>query len=236
MGADLWALTSLAFGLGILHALDADHVVAVCGLSSHRPEKLTSILFCTRWAFGHSAALLLIGSAVLFLGMAIPESLSMYAEYAVGAVLVLIGLYVLVDVYRQRAHLHFHQHDGSSQHAHWHTHHDAGVNRHTQNHANEQHEHNHAPVLIGVLHGVAGSAPLLALLPLSQMSSPWSGLLYLMLFGFGVLLAMLLFGGLLGQVFGVLKSWGNRFINALRISVSLVSIAYGMKLLMVNVL
>ena len=226
MNIELWSVLLLAFGLGMLHALDADHVMAVTGLSCQKPDKKTSVLFCARWALGHGTALILIGTLVLFLGMAIPENLSSYAENLVAVVLILIGLYVLWDIYRQRAHLHFHRHDSLPQHAHWHSHKHA-----TDEHHKDKHKHKHAPVFVGVLHGTAGSAPLLALLPLSQLFSPWLGMSYLLLFGLGVFLAMLIFGGVIGQVFGWMKRWGNQAITSLRVGISLLSIAYGVKLL-----
>ena len=230
MNIELWSLLFLAFGLGMLHALDADHVIAVSGMSSHKAEKKNSIVFCARWALGHGLALLSIGVAVLFLGMAIPEQLSQQAENLVGLVLIVIGAYVMIDIIRQKAHLHFHSHDDMTQHAHWHSHQHS-----SKQHQEDRHQHSHAPIFVGVLHGIAGSAPLLALLPLSQMNSPWLGISYLLLFGLGVFLSMLLFGGLLGQVFRWLQRWGNQFIHGLRMSVSLISIAYGIKLLMVSV-
>lgn len=207
MNVELWGVLVMAISLGMLHALDADHVIAITGLNCQQPDKKNSLLFCARWSFGHGGTLLLIGGAVMFLGMAIPESLSAIAENLVGVALIAIGLMVLMDIYQQRAHLHFHRHG-----------------------LNNEHQHSHAPVLVGVLHGVAGSAPLLALLPLSQMSSPWKAMSYLLLFGLGVFIAMLIFGGVIGQVFGWLKSWGNNFVNSLRLTVSLLSIAYGVKL------
>jgi nickel/cobalt exporter len=237
MNVELWSVLFLAFGLGMLHALDADHIVAISGLSCQKPDKKTSLLFCARWAVGHGSALLLIGAAVMFLGMAIPQHLSELAEHLVGFVLILIGLAVLRDIYRQRAHLHFHHHDGSTPHAHWHRHPQAAQQQQSElnrsdRHKADKHQHSHAPVFVGVLHGVAGSAPLLALLPLTQMKSPWLGMSYLLLFGLGVFMAMLIFGGVIGQLFGWLKSWGNRFINLLRLSVSIISIIYGVKLVM----
>lgn len=234
MNIELWSVLFLAFGLGMLHALDADHIIAISGLSSQKPDRKDSLLFCMRWAFGHGGALLLIGGAVMFFGMAIPDSLSVIAENLVGVVLIIIGLMVLWDIYRQRAHLHFHRHDGSLDHAHWHSHKNSQRRYATELHKkdNHKHNHNHAPVFVGVLHGVAGSAPLLALLPLSQMVSPWVGMSYLFLFGFGVFIVMVIFGGVLGQVFGLMKQWGNSFINSLRLSVSLLSIVYGVKLVM----
>lgn len=233
MNVELWGVLFMAFGLGMLHALDADHVIAITGLNCHKPDKKTSLIFCARWAFGHGGTLLLIGGVVMFLGMAIPERLSAIAENLVGIALIIIGLMVLLDIYRQRAHLHFHRHHGLPHHAHWHTHHDEYQNGHKsseQMHQADKHQHSHAPVFVGVLHGVAGSAPLLAVLPLSQMTSPWTGMSYLLLFGLGVFIAMLIFGGVIGQVFGLLKSWGNNFVNSLRLAVSLLSIVYGLKL------
>ena len=223
---ELGSLLVLAFGLGLLHALDADHVVAVTGLSINKHKN--SIRYCTRWAVGHASALLVIGGAVLFLGMAIPESLSRYAEILVGFVLIALGTYIIWDIFRQRAHLHFHAHDGMPQHAHWHSH------KHlTGPHTQDNHQHSHTPVFVGLLHGMAGSAPLLALLPLTQMS-PWAGFTYLALFGLGVFFAMLIFGGLLGQAFTVFSRWGNQLINGLRFLVSAVAIGYGAKLLVVT--
>ena len=194
MNVELWSVLFLAFGLGMLHALDADHIIAVSGLSSmnvssaqdgaHK-NKRQSLMFCARWAIGHSMALMIIGSAVIFLGMAIPEQLSNMAESLVGVVLIFLGVYVLWDMKRQHAHLHFHQHDGMSDHAHWHSHQQT-----KKVHSSDPHKHTHAPVFVGVLHGIAGSAPLLALLPVAKMSSPWVGFSYLLLFGFSVFLSM----------------------------------------------
>jgi len=225
-------LLILAFGLGMLHALDADHIVAISGMSCHKPGRKSSLVYCAQWALGHGGVLLLIGASVIFLGMAIPQELSAYAENLVGFILIFIGLFVLWDIRRQQVHLHFHQHDDMQNHAHWHSHHDKENTVQKELHINDKHQHNHAPVFVGVIHGTAGSAPLLVLLPLSQMSSPWTGMVYLFLFGFGVFVSMLIFGGLIGQVFNVMKRWGNDFIRFLRIGVSLISIGYGVKLLM----
>jgi sulfite exporter TauE/SafE len=217
----VFAVLSLAFGLGLLHALDADHIVAVSGLASTRPGLRASLRFCTRWAAGHGLSLLLIGGAVLLLGMAIPTTLSAVAEDLVGVVLILIGAWVLYDLFRRRAHLHFHRHDELPQHAHWHVH------KHDGHHAQDEHRHGHGAVMVGVLHGTAGSAPLLALLPLAKLGSPWIGLAYLLLFGLGVLASMLVFGGLLGGVFSWLSHWGDLIVRRVRMTVALGSIGFG---------
>ena len=232
----------LAFGLGMLHALDADHIMAVSSLSSTRPGFRQSLQFCARWAIGHGTALLLIGCAVLVFGMAIPARLSELAESLVGVVLILLGLFVLWDLYRQRAHLHVHQHGNISRHAHWHVHEhklisgpgsDDHHHRH-QAHRRQPHSHQHSAIMVGVLHGTAGSAPLLALIPITQLHSLWLGLLYMLLFSLGVLLAMLVFGGLLGGTFRYVMRWGKHFVNGLRLSVASGAIAFGAHLLLAH--
>lgn len=218
---DIPALFALAFGLGLLHALDADHIAAVSGMASHRPGLRGSVRFCLRWALGHGSVLMAIGGAVLLLGMAIPERLSAVAEYLVGGVLVLIGAMIFYDLYRRRAHIHFHSHNDLPRHAHWHVH--SGHSRHDKT----AHRHGHAATLVGALHGLAGSAPLLLLLPLGQMDSPLQGIVYLIFFCVGVVAAMLLFGGVLGLVLARFTGAGGRFVNYLRGAVGVGTIGYG---------
>jgi len=234
MSLELWNILLLALGLGIIHALDADHVIAVTGLSSigieqegKKTNRKQSVVFCSRWAVGHGGALIMIGSAVMFLGIAIPETLSRYAENSVGLMLLMLGIYVLWDIRRKEAHIHFHQHEDGRHHFHWHTH------KQTKKEIkNGKHKHEHTPLLVGLLHGVAGSAPLLVLLPVTKMMSPWVVIMYLILFAIGVFIAMIVFGGLIGHIFLWTKQWGNRFINGVRTMISIASITYGINLMM----
>jgi len=220
--SSILAILGLAFGLGLTHALDADHIMAVSSLSGGRASLRDTLHFCGRWAIGHGLTLLLIGSAVLLLGMAIPAELSQLAEMAVGWVLVGLGLYVFWSLRRSQAHLHYHDHEGVERHAHWHHH----------NHPNDKEHHphshtGHGAVMVGVLHGMAGSAPLLAILPLATQTSPWYGMAYLLMFCVGVLLAMLVFGGALGSVFGWLSRVGQTALRLVRASVALGAISIG---------
>jgi ABC-type nickel/cobalt efflux system permease component RcnA len=116
------AILALAFGLGMLHALDADHIAAVANLAGHGPSRPHALLTGGLWALGHGLSLLLLGAAVLLLGMAIPERFSALAEHLIALVLIGIGLWVLWDLYRRQVHLHFHSHDGLLQHGHLHAH------------------------------------------------------------------------------------------------------------------
>ncbi|HEY5603419.1 MAG TPA: sulfite exporter TauE/SafE family protein [Gammaproteobacteria bacterium] len=232
--ADLLTLISLAFALGMLHALDADHVMTVSGLASTRVSLRNSVQFCLRWAAGHGFSLLTIGAGVYLLGMAIPRNLSQYAESAVGVMLIVIGAWIIWELRRKSAHLHFHHHGDLPTHAHWHQHQHTQTpqhGHHPHRHDRDPHAHQHGAVIVGILHGTAGSAPLLVLLPLAKLGTPLYALAYLLLFSAGVLLAMILFGGLIGGVYHWLSKLGTRFVKALRIIVAVSAMSFGVHLL-----
>ena len=213
----------LAFGLGVMHAMDADHIMVIANFIGQRPGLKQSLRYSARWAFGHGMALLVAGVFVFILGRAIPVELSAAAEHAVGMVLILLGAWVFWDLHRKKAHLHFHHHDDMPYHAHWHSHpHDNKLPHHADTHA-----HTHSAIMIGLLHGTAGSAPLLALIPLTHLASPWLGMAYLCLFTLGVLASMVLFGGVLSGAIRRLQCFGQTFINGFRMIIAGGSIAFG---------
>ena len=214
------------FGLGILHALDADHVMAVSGLASSRPGLKSSISFCLRWAIGHGLILLSVAMVVYVLDMAIPVQMSSLAENLIGFVLIIIGLLVLFDLYKRKAHLSFHHHQGMPAHIHWHVpHNESGQNNMRSTH------HEHRAVLVGMLHGMAGSAPLLAIIPVTQSDNAWMALFYVLLFSVGVISSMMLCGGLLGIVFKRVSAYGHNVLFALRSMIAFSAITFGVLLL-----
>lgn len=219
----LYSLLSLAFLLGLVHALDADHIMAVSTLSGSRPGFRQSIAFCSRWAIGHGSALLIVALFVLVLDWGKADAVSHIAEQAVGLILILLGIWVWRDIRRQGLHLHFHQHGKNIIHAHWH--------EHQPTQEKNSHQHKHSATLVGMVHGVAGSAPLLAIIPMSQFDSVLSSLLYIVIFGLGVFISMLLFGGALGRIFVLIAAKGQGLINLLRGLIASSSIVYGAFLL-----
>ena len=207
---------SLAFGLGMLHSLDADHIMTISNLAAGRPDRKTSLIFSLRWALGHGFTLMLIGLLVFLFGLSLPTWIAQYAELGVALILVLIGVYVLFDILRRQIHIHFHQHDDLPVHAHWHTH---------ASHAS--HQHTHTATFVGMLHGLAGSAPLLALLPLAVRQQPVLGFIYLLIFSAGVLLAMLIFGGLLGVFSQQLQRYSDGLFRTMRLLLGIGAIGVG---------
>jgi ABC-type nickel/cobalt efflux system permease component RcnA len=196
---------TLGFGLGLVHAFDADHVMTLSVLSSRGRNAADGVRVGLRWAVGHGLVLLVAGCAFLFLGRSLPPGMVAAAERGVGFVMIALGLWVWHDLVRRRSHLHFHAHDDLPPHAHWHSH-----------DRDDVHRHEHGAVLIGGLHGLAGSAPILAVLP-AAARSPMLGIGYLLLFAAGVSLAMGLVSGSLGHLAKRLAvPEGSRRLSALR--------------------
>jgi len=184
-------LLATGLGLGLLHALDPDHLLAVANLDDPRAGRRAGLQLCGRWALGHGAVLLVIGALVLLAGMAVPTGLSGGAERLVGLVLIGLGVATLWTLVAGEAPVRIHYHGAAGTHAHL-----LGLPAH----------HGRRALLVGMLHGTAGSAALLALAPLALAASPWLGMAYLLAFGVGVMAAMLVAGGLLGAGLRRLRS------------------------------
>lgn len=217
-------LVGLAFVYGLIHALDADHIMAVSGLYSAGGEK-SGVRLCLNWALGHGVVLLLTGVAVFILGFAMPSRLSELAEYLVGVLLLLIGLSLTWQLLSHRARLHFHRHEGLAPHAHWSRQDDSGRTE------NPPAQHDHKALLVGVVHGAAGATPVLAVLPLTLTQTPWLFLAYIFLYISGILLAMLVFGGALGFVIRRLLNYGQSVMQLVRAMAATGSVAMGLWIL-----
>lgn len=174
----------LGFFIGMRHALEADHIAAVASLATRTHSTRQAVLQGTVWGLGHTITLFFVCSAALFLGTVVPEHLARSLEMAVGVMLILLGIDVVLRMWRARVHFHFHQHrDGT---AHFHAHSHAGDSEpYTAHH---EHEHpRHFPtraLCVGLMHGLAGSAALM-LVTLGTVASPMTGLIYVALFGLG---------------------------------------------------
>ena len=188
----------LGFGLGMLHAFDPDHVAAVGGMAAGR-GKNPVWLFSLHWSLGHGTALIGVAIAVFILGSAIPSQLSAYAEKSVGFVLILIGSLALYRILREYL--------------------DSKFN-------DRRHASLAAPV-VGLLHGTAGSAPLLALIPLAQLSNPVLGVFYVMFFSMGVLMAMIGFGMLIAFGLRRLNQFDLVWVGLVQFGLVLFSLIFG---------
>lgn len=178
---ELASLLIVGLLLGMRHALEPDHLASVASISGDDYSILDSIKHGAIWGLGHSVTLFIFGGLVLVLGDAVPERLAGLLELVVGVMLVVLGADALRRAAKSRIHLHSHDHSVGERHLHAHTH------QHS-----EQHEHLHSrwrALLVGLMHGMAGSAALVLLAVASAPSAQY-GLLYILVFGVGSLMGM----------------------------------------------
>jgi len=193
----------------------------VTAIASKKMGMKAIIGLCLKWSIGHGAIIFFIGSLIFYFGMNIPHELSHYAEKVVAILLLVIGFWVLKDLYQSSARIHFHKHNGLAQHAHWH------VEHVKSNQIKVEHTHEHKAVMVGMLHGLAGLAPLLVIIPVATQPL-WLSIVYLFIFCAGVFLSMLMFGGALGKVFEKVQQYSQRAVNVLRGMLGLASISLGL--------
>lgn len=222
----MFGILGLGFLLGMQHALEPDHIAAVSSIAARRSHVSDIVKHGLTWGLGHTLTLFIFAGAAILLGRAIPETIAQPIETAVGIMLVGLGAHVLWRLWRDRVHFHRHGHDDGTAHFHAHSH--AGE---TVPHLRAAHAHQHGfrwrTLLVGLMHGMAGSAALLVL-TVSQASSPVVGLGYVALFGIGSMIGM----GALSTVIAVPLAasarwftWANRGLQG---AVGLVTIAIGL--------
>ena len=230
----MFGILGLGFLLGMQHALEADHIAAVSSIAARRSRIGDIVKHGLTWGLGHTLTLFVFAGVAILLGRAIPESVAKPIEGAVGIMLIGLGAHLLWRLWRDRVHFHRHGHADGTVHFHAHSH--AGD---TLPHARTVHAHEHGfrwrTLLVGLLHGMAGSAALLVL-AVTQASSPVAGLGYVALFGIGSMIGM----GVLSAVIAVPLAVSARFLtvanHALQGAVGIVTIAIGVVTLAENVL
>lgn len=213
-------MLGLGFLLGVRHALDADHIAAVSTLVTDHPTWRRSGSVGFWWGLGHTATLMMVGLAVILFKVSIPVRVAEALELGVGLMLVLLGGSLAVTLIKERWHVHLHRHDGES-HLHLHSH-----------RLQEDHRHGHwwrpsiRPLLVGMVHGLAGSAALM-LLVLAAVRSAWEGMAYILVFGVGSIAGMVCVGMLICLPLAASASFGRRAHLTIRGVASLASIGLG---------
>ena len=213
------AVLLIGFAFGLYHAVEADHLAAVSAIVSEHKNVLTASIIGGFWGVGHTISLFVVGALVIFVKLQISESVEGYLEGIVGVMLVLLGLNAIRKVFSAESiHAHAHSHDGH-EHTHLHIHEDEKA---------ETSHHRFAPrsVLVGMVHGLAGSAGLM-LLVLPTISSPIVALVYIAIFGVGSIAGMMAMSLLMGLP---LYFTAGRFVavnKGIRILAGLFSLVWG---------
>src|SRR5919205_1942655 len=199
----------LGFALGLKHATEADHLVAVSTIVSEHRSVWRSAAVGALWGLGHTASLFVAGGGLLALRVRVPEGVASALELLVALMIVLLGTRVLYLVLKGRrdVHVHAHTHDGRTHtHLHFHGRRDAHAadKGEAVSHAWHRGLWGWRPVLVGAVHGLAGSAALVLLILGEEVLSGGSrllGLAYLLVFGAGSVGGMLLMSTLVGLPF-----------------------------------
>ena len=224
-GDTLSTASVLTFGLvfGLKHAVEADHLAAVSTIVSQRKSILSSSLVGGLWGIGHTISLLIAGVAVLVLHVKIGEKTALALEFCVALMLIVLGANALRKILRGgKLHLHSHHH---GEHAHLHPH------IHEQPVEPSEHTHhtlrvNARPILVGMVHGLAGSAALM-LLVLSTVSSPVVGLLFIVVFGIGSIGGMLIMSALVSLPLRFTANRFNKTHRAVQVLAAIFSLGLG---------
>jgi hypothetical protein len=238
--ANLASLLLLGFFLGMRHATDADHVVAIATIVARQRTLRGSALIGAVWGVGHTITIMAVGGAIILFGVVIPPRLGLSMEFAVGVMLVLLGVLTLTGAAWRGAaaigHRHAHAH-GDYVHSHPHAHDAAG-----HGHAEDRTPlaeldrsilgglpmYQYArPLIVGLVHGLAGSAAI-ALLVLTIIREPAWAIGYLLLFGVGTIGGMMLITLALAAPFALTSGALPRFNWQLRVASGLVSFGFGL--------
>ncbi|APB37348.1 urease accessory protein UreH domain-containing protein [Heyndrickxia coagulans] len=179
MDVSFISVLALGFVLGIKHAIEPDHIIAVSTIASRSKKLSQSSLAGVFWGIGHTATLFIVGICLLIIKGEIPEKWAMSLEFLVGIMLVYLGITTLTAFKRVRIHHHYHE---------------PGHKHPYENYSYIK------SVCIGLVHGLAGSGAMV-LLTMSTVKSVFESAIYILIFGIGTIFGMLFFTTILGIPF-----------------------------------
>ncbi|MGC1673246.1 MAG: hypothetical protein WA739_13370, partial [Candidatus Acidiferrales bacterium] len=211
----LLSIVALGFFLGMRHATDPDHVIAVTTIVSRQRSIRHAAVIGALWGVGHTVTIMAVGSAIILFGLVIPPRVGLTMELSVGLMLILLGMLNLSGMMRWITETLTPMQIGQHGHTHLHAHpHGHGDYVHSHPHGHDPERHGHAedatpvgwmdrtfgrlgvyqlvrPFAVGIVHGLAGSAAV-ALLVLTTIRVPSWAILYLLVFGVGTVAVMML--------------------------------------------
>jgi len=218
----IWATLALGFVLGLRHALDPDHVAAVSTFVTEEKNILRSSLVGIYWGMGHTASILIFGAAIVAFRLVVGERLSQFFEFAVGCMLIVLGTRVLLQLRKSDVlHAHPHTHDGAT-HSHLHVHWGA---------AGHEHQHHTVkfgkrPFVVGVVHGMAGTAAVL-LLVVGAIPSLLLAFGTILIFGVGTIGGMMAMSVLMSVPLTLAAGRWVLVERGIRLAAGLFSLAFG---------
>ena len=242
----LLSIVAIGFFLGMRHATDPDHVIAVTTIVSRQRSAGRAALIGAFWGLGHTVTIFAVGSAIILFNVVIPPRVGLGMELSVGLMLIVLGGWNLTTFLQGLSPKSITE-TGSVVHSHPH-HHGALVHTHEHKHLPVEHSHPELdasvaqldtrfgntgayqllrPLMVGIVHGLAGSAAVTLLILASIRNAHWA-IAYLIVFGVGTIAGMMLITMSIASTF---RFFGNRFENLNRkfgLAAGLVSLCFGL--------
>jgi len=238
----------VGFFLGMRHATDPDHVIAVTTIVSNQRKRARAALIGAFWGVGHTVTILVVGAGIILFNLVIPVRVGLSMEFSVAIMLIILGLINVAGFLRSMPSGSAHPHDEEEIiHSHAHSHGDH-VHSHPHAHRPEAHLHTHEPAplawmdralgsislyqyirpfVIGVVHGLAGSAAV-ALLVLTTIRNVRWAIAYLLIFGVGTIAGMMLITMSIATAFTMVGRGNQKFSRRLALASGLLSLAFGL--------
>jgi high-affinity nickel permease len=219
-----WSIVALGFFLGVRHATDPDHVAAVSTIVTRYKTVRDALLIGSLWGIGHTVTLLTVGGGIVLMGWVIPARLGLSMEFSVGVMLVVLGAINLTGMRRWVREAIAAAPD--AQVINDRDHHEHGSLRWLDQHFGRIGFYDVIrPLVVGVVHGLAGSAAV-ALLVLGTIREPQWAMAYLFLFGLGTIAGMMLITSAIAAPFSYAAT-ATGVNSAFRLASGVFSIAFG---------
>ena len=217
---NFFSILALGFFLGMRHATDPDHVVAVTTIVTRQRDVRRSALIGAFWGVGHTVTIFLVGGAIILFGVVIPPRVGLSMELSVALMLVLLGYLNLRSFLRsmpadEHAHDHVHSHTGERALA--------QADRLLKQTSLYQMLR---PLIVGIVHGLAGSAAV-ALLVLATIRNAQWAVAYLLVFGLGTIAGMMLITMSIASTFRLVGS-SPKYFRRLAVATGLLSLGFGL--------
>jgi ABC-type nickel/cobalt efflux system permease component RcnA len=241
------SIIAIGFFLGVRHATDPDHVIAVTTIVSRQNKIGRAALTGAFWGLGHTLTIFVVGSAIILFGVVIPARIGLSMELSVALMLIVLGAMNVVAFMRSARSIAKVEAAAATVHSHHHSHGDY-IHSHPHGHHPEAHAHapdanpvarmdklfgrgifyrQFRPLLIGIVHGLAGSAAV-ALLVLTTIRDPRWAIAYLLVFGLGTVAGMMLITMSIASAFVFYGRSHAKFSSRLGLAAGLLSLAFGL--------
>jgi ABC-type nickel/cobalt efflux system permease component RcnA len=244
------SIVAVGFFLGMRHATDPDHVIAVTTIVSRQRNLVRAALTGVFWGIGHTLTIFVVGTVIILFDVVIPARIGLSMELSVGLMLIVLGVMNIASFLRSARSISSHyQEESEVIHRHPHSHGEY-VHSHPHGHSPEAHPHGPdqtpltlldrlfgriglyqqlRPLVVGVVHGLAGSAAV-ALLVLTTIRNPHWAIAYLLVFGAGTVGGMMLITMSIASAFRFFGRRHEKFSHRLALASGLASLAFGIVL------